>query len=211
MRAFVAVTTSADLHEVCKTLAEAGRGLYMRWVRPESVHLTLRFWGDLHSDAVPAVCEGLQRAAQASVPFLAAAKGLGCFPNTDRPRVLWMGLEDPQQQLLRLRRRIDEYLAALGVPAEEKPFRPHLTLARARNAPGREKLDAFLESHKNQTFGRVAVSGFHLMRSDLTAKGALHTRLRSFPLQGDKPAAQSPLGPSEMGTTDLPGPARQPW
>ena len=204
MRAFVAVTTSTDLHKVCNTLAEEGNGLFMRWVRPESVHLTLRFWGDLKADAVPAVCEGLQRAAQASAPFLAAVRGLGCFPSTDRPRVLWMGLVDPQRQLLHLRQRIDESLAAVGVTAEEKPFRPHLTVARARRAPGRGKLDAFLESHKNQTFGHVAVSGYHLMRSDLSGKGAVHTRLHSFPLQGDKFAAQSPLGATGDGDNGYP-------
>ena len=186
MRAFVAVTTSADLHKVCNTLAEEGRGLLMRWVRPESVHLTLRFWGDLRTDAIPAVCEGLRRAAETSAPFPAVVRGLGCFPNSDRPRVLWMGLEDPRRQLLHLRQQIDESLAAVGVPAEEKPFRPHLTVARARKGPGRGKLDAFLESHKNQTFGHVAVSGFHLMRSDLSGKGAVHTCLQSFPLQGGK-------------------------
>ena len=204
MRAFVAVTASADLHKACNKLAEAGRGLFMRWVRPESVHLTLRFWGDLRADAVPAVCEGLQRAAQTSAPFMAAVRGLGCFPNPDRPRVLWMGLEDPQRQLLHLRHQIDESLAAVGVPAEDKPFRPHFTVARARKAPGRGKLDAFLESHKYQTFGHVAVCGFHLMRSDLSVKGAVHTCLQSFPLQGGKFAAQPPLGTVEGGDNGSP-------
>jgi 2'-5' RNA ligase len=175
-------------------LAEEGRGLFLRWVRPESVHLTLRFWSDLQADAVPAVCEGLQRAAEGSAPFLAAVGGLGCFPNADRPRVLWMGLEDTQRQWLQLRRQIDASLAAEGVPAEEKPFRPHLTVARVRRAPERGKLDAFLDAHKNQAFGDVAVSQIHLMRSDLSGKGAVHTCLHSFLLQGDKLAAQSPLG-----------------
>ena len=204
MRAFVAVTTSADLHKACNTLAEEGGGLLMRWVRPASVHLTLRFWAELGAGAVPAVCEGLRRAAQASAPFMAAVRGLGCFPNPERPRVLWMGLEDPQRQLVNLRQQIDESLAAAGVPAEDKPFRPHLTVARARKAPGRGKLDAFLEPHKNHTFGHVAVSGFHLMRSDLSAKGAVHTCLQSFPLQGGKFAAQSPIGTMEDGDNGSP-------
>ena len=194
MRAFVAVMTSADLHRACNMLAEEGHGLFMRWVRPESVHLTLRFWGDLQADAIPAVCEGLQRAAEVSAPFHAAVRGLGCFPNAERPRVLWMGLEDPRRQLLQLRRQIDMSLAAVGMPAEEKRFHPHLTVARTRRAPGRGKLDAFLDAHKNQAFGDVAVSQLHLMRSDLSGKGAVHTCLHSFLLQGDKLAAQSPLG-----------------
>ena len=181
----------AKLHSACTMLAEAGRGLGIRWVRPESVHLTLSFWDDLQVDAVPAVCEGLQQTARASAPFFAKVSGLGCFPNADRPRVLWMGLEDPQHQLVRLRRRIDMSLAAVGVAVEEKPFRPHLTVARFRRSPGRGKLDAFLDAHRSRAFGQLAVSQFHLMRSDLSGKGAVHTRLHSFPLNGDTSAEQS--------------------
>ena len=197
IRAFVAVMTSADLHRACNRLAEEGRGLGLRWVRPESIHLTLRFWGDLQTDAVPAVCEGLQRAADASAPFLAVARGLGCFPNAGRPRVLWVGLEDSQNQLVRLRRLLDASLTAAGMAGEEKSFRPHLTVARARRAPGRGVLDAFLDAHKYQTFGHVAVSQIHLVRSDLSGKGAVHTRLYSFPLRGDGLSAQSSLGAME--------------
>lgn len=192
MRVFAAVRTSAELHDACRRLAGEGYGLPWRWVRPESLHLTFRFWGDLRAEAIPAVCEALQGAARTSAPFLVVARGLGCFPNADRARVLWMGLEDPRGQLLQFRRRIDVSLAAMGVPAEEKPFRPHLTVARARSAPQRGELEALLNAHDGQPFGHVAVSQLHLMRSDLSGKGAVHTRLDWFPLQGDGSAVQSP-------------------
>ena len=194
MRIFAAVMTSASLHEACSRLAREGCALNLRWVRPESLHLTLRFWADLHRETIPAVCEALQRAAQASAPFLVAARGLGCFPNPERARVLWMGLEDARSQLQELRRQIDVSLDAAGVPAEEKPFRPHLTVARARRVSAHGKLEAFLNAHGSQSFGRVTVSQLHLMRSDLSGKGAVHTRLNSFPLQGDKSAVRSPTG-----------------
>ena len=199
MRAFVAVKPSSDLERACEGLAEAGRGLGMRWVRPGSVHLTLRFWGDLQPDAVPAACEGLRRAAAASAPFLTAARGLGCFPNAERPRVLWMGLDDPELRLLTLRRRIDAALAALGLPTEKRPFRPHLTVARARREAGGGELDTFLDSHKDKMFGHVEVSHLDLMRSDLSAKGAVHTRLHSFPLRGDRPAERPSPGALKEG------------
>ena len=199
MRAFVAVKPSSDLERACERLAEAGRGLGMRWVRPGSVHLTLRFWGDLQPDAVPDVCEGLRRAAAASAPFLTAARGLGCFPNAARPRVLWMGLDDPELRLLTLRRRIDAALAALGLPTEKRPFRPHLTVARARREPGAGELGTFLDSHKNKMFGHVSVSHLDLIRSDLSDKGAVHTRLHSFPLRGDGPAERPSPGALKEG------------
>ena len=191
MRTFVAVMPSSDVHKACEKLAEEGRGLGMRWVRPESVHLTLRFWSDLQPDAVPVVCDGLRRAAAALAPFVAAVRGLGCFPNAERPRVLWMGLEDPELRLPALRRRIDAALAALGLPSEKKPFRPHLTVARARRVAGGRDLGTFLDAQKNRMFGHVMVSRLDLMRSDLSGKGAVHTRLHAFPLQGGAPAEQS--------------------
>ena len=194
LRAFVAVMTPPHLHMACNRLAEEGRELGLRWARPESVHLTLRFWGDLRTDAVAIVCEGLQRAATASGPFLAPVRGLGCFPNTERPRVLWMGLEDPELQLLQLRRRVDASLAAVGLPSQEKPFRPHLTVARVRRVPEQRELKSFLRAHANQPFGSVAVSHLHLMRSDLSGKGAVHTRLHSLALRGGSFAEQPPLG-----------------
>ena len=186
--------TPSHLHTACNRLAEEGRELGLRWARPESLHLTLRFWGDLRADAVPVVCAGLQRAAAASSPFLAPVRGLGCFPNTKRPRVLWMGLEDPELQLLLLRRRIDAWLAAEELPPEEKPFRPHLTVARVRRVPERRALDTFLAAHANQPFGSVPVSHLHLMRSDLSGKGAVHTRLHSLALRGGSLAEQPPPG-----------------
>lgn len=78
-------------------------------------------------------------------------------------------------------------LAALGIPAEERLFQPHLTLSRARRARPVTELDAFLSAYKDHTFGYLAVSQIHLMRSDLSAKGAVHTRLHSVILQGAAP------------------------
>ena len=192
VRAFVAVMTPSHLHRACNRLADEGRELGLRWARPESLHLTLRFWGNLRADAIPIVREGLQRAALASPPFLVPVRGLGCFPNTKRPRVLWMGLEDSELQLLQLRQRIDASLVAAGLPPEEKPFHPHLTVARVRRLPARRDLGTFLGAHVNQAFGRVAISHLHLVRSDLSRTGAVHTPLHSLALRGGSFAEQPP-------------------
>ena len=183
-RTFVAILPSAQLHRACADVAAAGRGLPVRWVRPASVHLTLKFLGDVWVNGVPAIHQALRQAAAGLPPFSIAARGLGCFPNATRPRVLWMGLDDAQGELLELHRRIEPTLAALGMPLEERPFRPHLTLARARATRVGRELDAFLNEYRNHTFGHLVVSQVHLMRSDLHAKGAFHTRLHSVTLQG---------------------------
>lgn len=185
VRTFVAILPSAQLRQACADVAAAGRGLPVRWVRPASVHLTLEFLGDVRVNGVPAIHQALRQAAQGLPPFSIAARGLGCFPNATRPRVLWMGLDDAQSELLQLHRRIEPTLAALGISLDARPFRPHLTLARARATRiGGRELDAFLNEYRNHTFGHLVVSQVHLMRSDLHAKGAVHTRLHSVALQG---------------------------
>ena len=184
MRAFVAIKPTADLHRACADVIAAGHMLPMRWVRPASVHLTLKFLGDVRVDAIPAIHQALRQAAQGLAPFCVVARGLGCFPNATRPRVLWMGLDDPRRELRRLQRRIESTFAGLGIPLAERLFYPHLTLARARRTRLGRELDAFLSAYKDHTFGHLVVSQIHLMRSDLHARGAVHTRLHSVALQG---------------------------
>ena len=184
VRAFIAVTPAVDLRQACADVAAAARGLPMRWVRPESVHLTLKFLGDVPVEAISAIHQTLQQAAEGLATFSVAVRGLGCFPNATRPRVLWMGLDDPQRELVQLQYRIESTLAALGMSAEERPFRPHLTLARTRESRGGERFNALLNEYKNHLFGYLVVSQIHLMRSDLHEKGAVHTRLYSVALQG---------------------------
>ena len=184
VRAFIALRPAADLRQACTGVAAAGRGLPMRWVRPESVHLTLKFLGDVPVDAIPTIHQTLRQAAEGLAAFSVSARGLGCFPNATRPRVLWMGLDDPRRELLQLQRHIESTLAALEVSVEERPFRPHLTLARTRGTRVGEELNALLSEYKNHLFGYLVVSQIHLMRSDLYEKGAVHTRLCSAALQG---------------------------
>lgn len=184
VRAFVAVKPAADLRRACAEVAVAGRVLPMRWVQPESVHLTLKFLGDIRVAAVAAIHQALRQATEGLTPFSVVARGLGCFPNAARPRVLWMGLDDPQRELIRLQHCIESACAGLGIPAAERLFYPHLTLARARRTRLVTELDAFLSMYKNHAFGHLVVSQIHLMRSDLYAKGAVHTRLHAVALQG---------------------------
>lgn len=184
VRAFVAVKPAADLHRACVDVAAAGRMLPVRWVRPASVHLTLKFLGDVPVTVVPAIHQALRQAVQGLAPFSVTARGLGCFPHAARPRVLWMGLDDPQRELRQLQRRIESTFAGLGIPVAERLFYPHLTLARARRTRVGKELDAFLSAYKDHAFGYLVVSEIHLMRSDLHAKGAVHTRLHSIALQG---------------------------
>ena len=104
----------------------------MRWVRPAGIHLTLRFLGDAPAEQVAAVRAGLDQVAVQCAPFELHLKSLGCFPNLRRPRVIWVGLEDPEERLRELQRAVEEQVRSLGWELEERTFRPYLTLGRVR-------------------------------------------------------------------------------
>ena len=135
-RLFVAVPIAEAARQAIEEIVEtiraaepAGRGV--RWVRLDGLHLTLRFLGPAPVAAVPALIEAMQAAAAGVTPFTVRIRGAGSFPPVGRPRTLWLGIDDPADGLARLAARLDDALAADGWPRSERPFRPHLTLARA--------------------------------------------------------------------------------
>ena len=108
----------------------------VRWVRLDGLHLTLHFLGPTEEPAVPAVIEATRRAAGATEPFELTIDGAGGFPDAARPRALWLGVVDGTTELADLARVVERELGIAGWPPAERPFRPHLTLARSDGVPG---------------------------------------------------------------------------
>ena len=151
-----------------------------RWVPVEQIHLTLAFLGELDEAALGRLTGELVRI---QVPeFRLGFSGTGCFPDRRRPRVLWVGLE-PQPRLMQLAAGVHQAVLGCGIPQEERPFSPHITLARLRLSPARG-CDAFLDRHPGQKLPSFPVREFALFQSRLTPQGAVHTPVRSFPLTG---------------------------
>jgi 2'-5' RNA ligase len=149
-----------------------------RWVRPENLHVTLKFIGNVDADKLDAI-----RAALADVRSGGAAElrfcGLGFFPNEKRPRVLWAGIE-ASPNLATLAADMDARLEKLGIPRETQEFSPHLTLARF-DPPGiSENLRAAALENATREFGAVRTGEFHLFESKTRPTGAEYTRLSSF-------------------------------
>ncbi|HNS40623.1 MAG TPA: RNA 2',3'-cyclic phosphodiesterase, partial [Promineifilum sp.] len=125
IRAFIAVQLPVEVKEalgnVSRTLdSQVTRGA-VRWVRPEQMHLTLRFLGDTDVQSLPAVQAALDAVATGYKPFTLQLEGIGCFPNARRPRVIWVGLAGDESRLHALKTALDEQLASLGLPPEDKP------------------------------------------------------------------------------------------
>jgi 2'-5' RNA ligase len=186
VRAFVAVHLDADTRAALATAAGAlrqhGAGLPVAWVAPDNLHLTLKFLGGIDEARVQSVIDALHTAVRGHPPFDIEVGGLGAFPSRTRARALWAGFLAGGDRLAALAAAVDDALAGLGVPREDRAFSPHITLGRVR-APGRAPaLADALTAGAAQRFGRVAVAEVALMRSDLSPRGARYTRLATIPL-----------------------------
>jgi RNA 2',3'-cyclic 3'-phosphodiesterase len=149
-----------------------------RWVAAEQIHLTLAFLGEVDEDTAGRLIAGLARIR--APEFELCLTGTGCFPNRQRPRVVWVGVK-PEPGLTRLAATIRETVLACGIPMEERPFSPHLTLARLKIPVSRE-LGVFLDQQQELNLEPFPVAEFILFQSRLTQQGAVHIPVRSFPL-----------------------------
>ena len=149
----------------------------LRWARPEGLHITLRFLGDTTPDRRDALAAGL-RAAELGADFALSCRGVGIFGSVGRhDAVLWAGLEGDTARLERLATRVVDLCARLGWPPEDRPFRPHVTLARARGGGVRDPdaLRRLLDRHAATAFGRFEVGEVVLLRSELGPGGARYS------------------------------------
>ncbi len=187
IRVFIAIELAHDILSKIGRLQtrmkqDIPKGL-VRWVRPEGIHLTLKFLGDAPASRVADIA-GAMRSACVSVPaFGVEIGGLGCFPNTGRPRVIWVGVDEPRAILTRLHERIDRHMAGLGFPPEKRPFNPHLTLGRVkgRNREQAQALGEYVARGKARV-GHIEIASVGLIRSELLPGGAVYTRLAQAPL-----------------------------
>jgi RNA 2',3'-cyclic 3'-phosphodiesterase len=188
IRAFLAIDPPEEiLREIGRIQGRLERLIRgeLRWVRPEAIHLTLKFFGDIAESAVGGIAAVVEKAAAGEAPFAFAVGGVGVFPDRRRPRVLWLGMEGDVERLLGFQRGLADGLGEIGFPAEERPFSPHLTLARIKSSRGLTGLEKVLERGEAYTAGEFTALGIGLIRSELTPRGAVYTKLKWFPFAGE--------------------------
>jgi 2'-5' RNA ligase len=159
-----------------KLLAETGADLKL--VEPENIHITIRFLGNIPAKMVDKIYEGMKMTE--FLPFDIRIRGVGAFPNTRNPRVLWAGITEGADKLKSIFNRLEPYLRSLGLPSDPKGFSPHLTIARVRSGRNRAQLTRCLEENMDYEFGVIRANCLRLKRSDLTPKGPIYTNLREF-------------------------------
>jgi len=187
LRAFLAIeppaAVRAEIAAIQERLKKTVRGV-IRWVRPEGIHLTLKFFGNIPPPAVERISAAVAARTAGVAPFDLTVGTVGVFPDLNRPRVVWLGMAGEVERLLVLQKSLDREFGALGFPREERPFRAHLTLGRIKTPKGLVGLARAVEAGGTATAGPFRADSLILFRSELTPQGAVYTRLAVFPLRG---------------------------
>jgi 2'-5' RNA ligase len=202
IRSFIAIELPPDVRAALSQLqAQLKRDLLrelggragdarLQWVKPDAIHLTLKFLGDISEEQVSEIRRALSPAIERQSSFALTVGGVSVFPDLRAPRVLWIGVGEmpamPGQSVQALAKMIDGVMATLNFAPESKPLRPHLTLARIK-AGGREVGSALASLGVCSAVisaGTLEVREVALMKSDLQPSGAVYARLFSLPLAG---------------------------
>ena len=152
----------------------------VRWVNPEKIHLTLKFFGNIEESRIDSIFKSIEEPVRNTLQFSLKVQGVGAFPSMKSPRVIWMGLVNGSQILTSLQKEIETELEKVGFQAEDRPFRPHLTLGRVKSSRGKDDLVGRMEKHKEGEFGDFQVDLVILFKSDLKPSGPIYTALREL-------------------------------
>jgi 2'-5' RNA ligase len=144
----------------------------LKMVEPQIMHLTLRFLGEIPRSTVEKVKEALDSLRFQS--FEVEFTGLGVFPSPRRINVVWVGIKQGQDQLNGIFQQFEPKLRQFGLPPDNKGFSPHMTIARVKSAMNREQLAAYVESKRDEEFGKMAVKAVRLKKSTLTPRGPIY-------------------------------------
>ncbi len=186
IRTFVALDLPADVQKdlaaFCAPLQKLD--VAVSWIRPDRIHLTLKFLGNVEEAAVDSIGDALRSAVEPIRPFALRPAGCGAFPSLREMRVVWVGVQGDLEPLKDLHRRVEEALERLGFARENRPFRAHLTLGRVKGRRGMKSLQEALVARQAYQGVIFDVSEVVLYKSDLKPDGAQYTPLKRLPFQG---------------------------
>jgi RNA 2',3'-cyclic 3'-phosphodiesterase len=189
LRLFIAIELPAEmrttLNDLQHRLQRHPALARLRWVRPEGIHLTLKFLGPVPAERLPQIEAAIARAVAGIPVFELHLGNLGTFGGPRSPRVLWAGIAGDVDTLAKLQSQLEAELAPLGLPAEARRFSPHLTLARVppeRAADAARPLAEAVASPDGSPRGTIRAEALSLMKSDLGRSGAVYTQLFAAPL-----------------------------
>ncbi|MEE8423121.1 MAG: RNA 2',3'-cyclic phosphodiesterase [Thermodesulfobacteriota bacterium] len=180
IRIFVAIDLLSDITEGLKTLQNKlinecpGK---IAWVKPENIHLTLKFLGEIEEGRREQIFLSLKEVTSKYSPFDVLIKGLGCFPRIENPRVVWVGIACEGDELFSLQKDVDTCLNKLGFPEDKRKYHAHLTLGRIKVLKERMRWKEIVGSFQDVEVGTLNVEKIVLFKSTLRPAGAVYTVL----------------------------------
>jgi len=182
-RTFIAIDFPDTVIDKIKILQKSINGSYLsiiRWTKPDNIHLTLKFLGEVELEKIQLIEKSLDAIANKTEPFNLNLAEIGAFPNWGHPRIIWIGLEN-SEPLLSVAKEIEENLDKLGFQREIKPFSPHLTIGRVRDKTSYKDIQMLENKCRTITRikDRILIDNFYMYKSDLQPFGPVYTLLHS--------------------------------
>jgi 2'-5' RNA ligase len=178
LRSFIAIelpeTVKSAFAELQGELKKTGADI--RWVKPENIHLTLKFLGDIEEESTGSIIHVIKGTCSRFEPLTLEIRGVGVFPNAKSPRVIWAGV-NCNTALAEIRNSIEEGLSSLGFDRDNRKFSPHLTLGRFRSSQGRRSLMDMAGQLTDRSYGIIHAGSIDLIKSELGPGGAKHTKI----------------------------------
>ncbi|MDD5337880.1 MAG: RNA 2',3'-cyclic phosphodiesterase [Dehalococcoidales bacterium] len=189
IRSFIAIELPEEVKKALSDLQNKFKksgSLPVKWVDPGNIHLTLKFLGDVDADSVEGILKAMEEAVKGAASFNIEVKGLGVFPNMNRIQIVWVGLHGELEKLGDLQKKLETNLKPLGFMPENRPFTPHLTLARVRDfarPEERQRLGRLVSEADFEEKHVINVTSLNLMKSVLTREGPIYSRLGAVTLK----------------------------
>jgi len=184
IRSFIAIDlpqkTRENLAAIQDQLRQSQAGV--RWVKPGSIHLTLKFLGNILPEQVDAIAAAVAQLVRDEPPITLCAAGLGAFPSPRKPRVIWVGLGGEVDRLANIQAGLEKALEPLGFAQEDRGFRPHLTIGRVKDRRRLQSLIEAMSTLELPEFNSFDGNEIILYKSDLRPTGAIYTKLHRMPL-----------------------------
>jgi RNA 2',3'-cyclic 3'-phosphodiesterase len=183
IRSFISIELpDAITRSIADLIAELRKaGADVAWVPAAKIHLTLKFLGNTDDSLIPEIKERTRKKLSHYSAFYIKIVGVGWFPLSKRPRVLWIGMEN-SEHLKGIQKDIDAEVAGFGFALEDRPFSPHLTIGRVRSQKGITEMLMRLEAFRTADFGAIEVKSIHIMKSELKPAGAEYSSIAEIPI-----------------------------
>lgn len=186
IRTFIAIKLAPEIIANLSKLQGELRKIpaQVKWVKPENIHLTLKFLGHVTSEELEKIKIITSETRKPFAPFEISISGLGAFPSIKYPRVIWVGIDKGTEELEKIVSNLEERLARMGFTKEKRPFSPHLTLGRMKSSKGRERLTEVFTKLTASNLGNMRVTKISIIKSELRPQGPIYTSLEEISLPG---------------------------